>query len=89
MNRTLLFLITLLLSQMIFAQTPSVEQMTFYTQDWQGERYEDGRPKVSDQILAAPEADNPLHNDSRQVESAPEGEVQRIEFALFSFFGSF
>lgn len=34
-----------------FAQAPSHEQMLFYTQEWDGERFEDGRPKVSDSIL--------------------------------------
>ena len=38
--------------------------------------------EVSDQILAVPEADNPLHNNSIQVESAPGGEVQHIEVAV-------
>ena len=37
--------------------------------------------EVSGQILAAPEADDPLYNDSLQVESSPEGEVQQIEVA--------
>ncbi|MEE2821273.1 MAG: DUF3306 domain-containing protein [Pseudomonadota bacterium] len=37
--------------------------------------------EVSGQILAAPEADNPLHNDSLQIESAPEGGVQQIKVA--------
>ncbi len=38
--------------------------------------------EVPDQKLAAPEADNPLQNDSLQVESTPEGEVQQIEVAV-------
>jgi regulator of RNase E activity RraA len=33
------------------SQTISREQLVFYTQEWQGERYEDGRPKVPDSIL--------------------------------------
>ena len=27
------------------------EDIEFLTKDWQGERFEDGRPKVSDQLL--------------------------------------
>jgi 4-hydroxy-4-methyl-2-oxoglutarate aldolase len=34
-----------------FSQAPSTEMMHFYTQEWQGERFEDGRPKVPDAIL--------------------------------------
>lgn len=30
----------------------SVEELTYYTREWQGERFEDGRPKVPDGILA-------------------------------------
>lgn len=33
------------------AQTISKEQMIYYTQEWEGERFEDGRPKVPDEIL--------------------------------------
>lgn len=33
------------------AQTLSKEQMVFYTSKWTGERFDDGRPKVSDGIL--------------------------------------
>ena len=33
------------------AQTLSKEQMLFYTSNWTGERFDDGRPKVSDDIL--------------------------------------
>ena len=32
-------------------QTISREQMVFYTAEWQGERFRDGRPKVPDNIL--------------------------------------
>jgi 4-hydroxy-4-methyl-2-oxoglutarate aldolase len=31
--------------------TPSRELMEFYTSEWKGERFEDGRPKVADQLL--------------------------------------
>ncbi len=33
------------------AQTVSKEQMVFITAQWQGERFDDGRPKVADDIL--------------------------------------
>lgn len=33
------------------AQTLSKDQMVFYTAQWEGERFEDGRPKVPDDIL--------------------------------------
>jgi len=45
---TILCLCSLSLLQ---AQNLSVEQMTFLTPFWEGERFEDGRPKVSDAIL--------------------------------------
>lgn len=35
----------------LFAQQISKEEMLFLTQQWEGERFEDGRPKVSDDIL--------------------------------------
>src|SRR5205807_6179759 len=34
------------------AQTISKEQLTFLTAEWKGERFADGRPKVSDAIVA-------------------------------------
>jgi regulator of RNase E activity RraA len=47
-----LFLVTISLS-MASAQsvTPPVEKLEAYTADWEGERYESGRPKVSLEIL--------------------------------------
>ncbi|MEM8896776.1 MAG: RraA family protein [Bacteroidota bacterium] len=44
-------LILFLLSGGIFAQTPSMEDMLFFTEEWTGERFEDGRPKVADALL--------------------------------------
>lgn len=35
----------------VYAQTITVEEMRFYTPLWEGERFEDGRPKVPDDIL--------------------------------------
>ncbi len=34
-----------------FSQQISKEEMLFLTQEWKGERFEDGRPKVSDDLL--------------------------------------
>ena len=30
---------------------PTMDEMTFYTQEWKGERFPDGRPKVSDDLI--------------------------------------
>ena len=35
----------------IWAQQISREELIFLTPEWKGERFPDGRPKVSDQIL--------------------------------------
>ena len=35
----------------ILAQIASVEEIKFYTQEWEGERFPDGRPKVSGDLL--------------------------------------
>ncbi len=50
----LLFIVILLsVTHQLFAQiTISKDQMIFYTEEWKGERFEDGRPKVSDELLA-------------------------------------
>ncbi|MBB6324890.1 regulator of RNase E activity RraA [Algoriphagus iocasae] len=48
------YIILLVLSFFViesFAQQISKEEMLFLTQKWTGERFEDGRPKVSDDIL--------------------------------------
>ncbi len=47
----LILLLAFLIIPNATAQTLSKEQMTFYTGRWEGERYEDGRPKVSDNLL--------------------------------------
>lgn len=36
----------------VSAQTISKEELTFLTSDWKGERFADGRPKISDDLLA-------------------------------------
>lgn len=38
-------------AQALEAQVPSREELIFYTEEWQGERFPDGRPKVPDDIL--------------------------------------
>lgn len=37
--------------QNIFAQTMSKEELIFLTSEWKGERFTDGRPKVSDELV--------------------------------------
>lgn len=51
MLKQLLLPILLILSSLGTAQVASNDQMRHYTQEWNGERFEDGRPKVSDAIL--------------------------------------
>jgi 4-hydroxy-4-methyl-2-oxoglutarate aldolase len=42
----------IILANPLFSQTfPSKEMMEFYTAEWTGERYADGRPRVSDDLL--------------------------------------
>ena len=41
----------LLIATTTFGQTISRELMEKYTRQWEGERYDDGRPKVSDRLL--------------------------------------
>jgi regulator of RNase E activity RraA len=47
------FLVVSLFAPTVDAQsvTPSEEEVVFYTEEWEGERYDSGRPKVSDEIL--------------------------------------
>lgn len=49
--KNLTFLIALFALTALQAQTPAKEAMLFYTQEYTGERFEDGRPKVSDNLL--------------------------------------
>ena len=48
---TLAFLLPIITSFSVSAQTISRELMEKYTSQWEGERYEDGRPKVPDRLL--------------------------------------
>ncbi|HYS45050.1 MAG TPA: hypothetical protein VEM35_01350, partial [Rhizomicrobium sp.] len=44
--------IALIMAAPAFAQVKQTrEQMMFYTSQWKGERFSDGRPKVSDDLL--------------------------------------
>ncbi|MGZ5219759.1 MAG: RraA family protein, partial [Chitinophagaceae bacterium] len=49
------FLFTLLLGMSVVAQaqqvTPASDQIKALTPEWKGERFPDGRPKVSDKLL--------------------------------------
>lgn len=47
----LLFIFTVVTYSPVEAQTISREQMIWLTPKWEGERFEDGRPKVSDDVL--------------------------------------
>ncbi|MGH9695257.1 MAG: RraA family protein, partial [Bryobacteraceae bacterium] len=48
-----IFLIVLACASSLFAQLGmfSKEQRTELTREWKGERFEDGRPKVPDEVL--------------------------------------
>jgi regulator of RNase E activity RraA len=49
--KNILFFLTLCLVSALQAQAPDKAAMQFFTEEWTGERFEDGRPKVSDNIL--------------------------------------
>ena len=46
-----LLLVLGLVASDLVAQTVSREQLIFYTKEWQGERFDDGRPRVPDGVL--------------------------------------
>jgi regulator of RNase E activity RraA len=50
-KKLLLAIMALALSTTAYSQTMSRDLMIFYTSQWEGERFEDGRPKVPDDIL--------------------------------------
>jgi regulator of RNase E activity RraA len=50
-HRLFTLAIVIVLTMPVSGQTISKELMTFYTSNWEGERFEDGRPKVPDEIL--------------------------------------
>jgi regulator of RNase E activity RraA len=43
--------LSILFCTQLFSQTISRDQMIFLTEEWKGERFEDGRPKVPDQVV--------------------------------------
>ena len=47
----LLLLTSISLTNSLFAQTISKEELIFLTSEWKGERFADGRPKVPDALL--------------------------------------
>ena len=49
--KNVLLLIVFMTSFSLNAQQLDREQVIFLTQEWKGERYADGRPKVSDALL--------------------------------------
>ncbi len=51
MSIALGYIISFLVIAQGIGQQISKEEMLFLTPNWSGERYEDGRPKVSDEIL--------------------------------------
>jgi regulator of RNase E activity RraA len=51
LRRSVLFVLLLHSSVALQAQAISREQLIFFTQEWEGERFPDGRPKVPDDIL--------------------------------------
>lgn len=49
---TVAFFFAALISNAVFSQTISKEELTFLTSEWKGERYPDGRPKIADDLVA-------------------------------------
>jgi hypothetical protein len=47
----LLLLLSVSFTNFLFAQTISKEELVFLTSEWKGERFADGRPKISDSLL--------------------------------------
>ena len=47
----LLFLSMISFKSLLFGQTISKDELVFLTSAWKGERFEDGRPKISDSLL--------------------------------------
>ena len=44
-------LLVIAMQHTVFAQTISKEELIFLTSEWKGERFSDGRPKISDSLL--------------------------------------
>jgi len=49
--KPVLFVLLLIASSNLFAQTISKEELIFLTSEWKGERFPDGRPKIPDDLL--------------------------------------
>src|ERR1044072_5426756 len=47
----LLLSLSVSFANFLFAQTISKEELIFLTSEWKGERFSDGRPKISDNLL--------------------------------------
>ena len=47
----LLLFLSVSFTNFLFAQTISKEELVFLTSVWKGERFADGRPKISDSLL--------------------------------------
>ncbi|MCK0146734.1 RraA family protein [Arenibacter sp. F26102] len=50
-NIIALFLFSFLLTFNVLGQTISKEELIFLTSEWKGERFDDGRPKIPDELL--------------------------------------
>ncbi len=50
-NKIITLILGMALVVPVYSQTISKDQMIFYTSQWEGERFPDGRPKVPDEIL--------------------------------------
>jgi len=48
---SLAFFSSISFSSLLSAQTISKDDLQFYTSEWKGERFKDGRPKISDDLL--------------------------------------
>lgn len=49
---TIAFILATFISNAVVSQTISKEELTFLTSEWKGERFPDGRPKISDDLIA-------------------------------------
>jgi regulator of RNase E activity RraA len=50
-NKFALFLVCVIATLQSFSQTISRDELIFLTQEWKGERFADGRPKLPDELL--------------------------------------
>jgi regulator of RNase E activity RraA len=51
-KRSIVALLFIFFTASGFSQTISKEELTFLTSEWKGERFPDGRPKISDDLIA-------------------------------------